>query len=151
VELADYNWLAHSVLVVDDEEGMRNFLERTLARRCGMVQSAADAEHAAVLMARLHFDLLILDIALPGKSGIEWLHELREHGYTGDVILITAFADMETAIDALRGGASDFILKPFRVDQILNSIKRCFERAGLARENFVLRRELAGLAPSPPG
>jgi DNA-binding NtrC family response regulator len=120
VDLAEYNWQAHSVLVVDDEEGMRNFLERTLARRCGMVQAAADAEHAAALMARLHFDLLILDIALPGKSGIEWLHELREHGYTGDVILVTAFADMETAIDALRGGASDFILKPFRVDQILN-------------------------------
>ncbi|MDX5410744.1 MAG: sigma-54 dependent transcriptional regulator [Thauera sp.] len=151
VGLAEYNWQAHSVLVVDDEEGMRNFLERTLARRCGMVQSAADAEHAAALMARLHFDLLILDIALPGKSGIEWLHELREHGYTGDVILVTAFADMETAIDALRGGASDFILKPFRVDQILNSIKRCFERAGLARENFVLRRELAGLAADPTG
>ena len=72
---------------------MRNVLERTLARRCGMVQSAADAEHAAALMARLHFDLLVLDIALPGKSGIEWLHELREHGYAGDVILITAFAD----------------------------------------------------------
>lgn len=144
VDLAEYNWQAHSVLVVDDEEGMRNFLERTLARRCGMVQSAADAEHAAALMARLHFDLLILDIALPGKSGIEWLHELREHGYTGDVILVTAFADMETAIDALRGGASDFILKPFRVDQILNSIKRCFERVRLTRENFVLRRELAG-------
>ena len=134
VELADYDWPAHSVLVVDDEEGMRNFLERTLARRCGMVQSAADAEHAAALMARLHFDLLVLDIALPGKSGIEWLHELREHGYAGDVILITAFADMETAIDALRGGASDFILKPFRVDQIL-----------------VLRRELAGLGAEPTG
>jgi DNA-binding NtrC family response regulator len=151
MDLADYHWQAHSVLVVDDEEGMRNFLERTLARRCGMVQSAADAEHAAALMARLHFDLLILDIALPGKSGIEWLHELREHGYTGDVILVTAFADMETAIDALRGGAADFILKPFRVDQILNSIKRCFERARLTRENFVLRRELAGLAADPIG
>ncbi|HRP23781.1 MAG TPA: sigma-54 dependent transcriptional regulator [Thauera sp.] len=151
VDLAEYNWQAHSVLVVDDEEGMRHFLERTLARRCGMVQAVADAEHAAALMARLHFDLLILDIALPGKSGIEWLHELREHGYTGDVILVTAFADMETAIDALRGGASDFILKPFRVDQILNSIKRCFERARLARENFVLKRELAGLAADPIG
>ncbi len=151
VDLAEYNWQAHSVLVVDDEGGMRNFLERTLARRCGMVQSAADVEHAAALMARLHFDLLILDIALPGKSGIEWLHELREHGYSGDVILVTAFADLETAINALRGGASDFILKPFRVDQILNSIKRCFERARLARENFVLRRELAGLAADPIG
>ncbi|TVT53318.1 MAG: sigma-54-dependent Fis family transcriptional regulator [Azoarcus sp. PHD] len=139
----EFSWQAHSVLIVDDEEGMRHFLERTLKRRCGMVEAAGCVEQAVELMARLHFDLIILDIALPGKSGIEWLHELREQGFGGDVILITAFADMETAIDALRGGASDFILKPFRIDQILNSIKRCFERAHLARENFVLRRELA--------
>ncbi|NMG50154.1 response regulator [Azoarcus communis] len=147
----EFNWQAHSVLIVDDEEGMRHFLERTLKRRCGMVEAAADVEQATELMTRLHFDLLILDIALPGKSGIEWLHELREQGFGGDVILITAFADMETAIDALRGGASDFILKPFRIDQILNSIKRCFERARLARENFVLRRELAERASDVVG
>ncbi|CAL96109.1 sigma-54-dependent transcriptional regulator [Azoarcus olearius] len=140
---AEFNWQAHSILIVDDEEGMRNFLERTLKRRCGLVEAAAGVEQAEALMARLHFDLLVLDIALPGKSGVQWLHELRAHGFAGDVILITAFADMDTAIGALRAGASDFILKPFRVDQILNSIKRCFERAGLARENFVLRRELA--------
>jgi DNA-binding NtrC family response regulator len=102
-------------------------------------------------MARLHFDLIVLDIALPGKSGIEWLHELREGGFNGDVILITAFADMDTAIEALRAGASDFILKPFRVDQMLNSIKRCFEGARLARENFVLRRELAELGAEVDG
>lgn len=147
----EFNWQAHSVLIVDDEEGMRHFLERTLKRRCGLVEAATDVEQAAKLMARLHFDLLILDIALPGKSGIEWLHELREQGFGGDVILITAFADMETAIDALRGGASDFILKPFRIDQILNSIKRCFERARLTRENFVLRRELAERASDVVG
>lgn len=149
------NWQSFSVLVVDDEEGMRNFLERTLKSRCGLVESVGDVERAAQLMARLHFDLIVLDISLPGKSGVEWLHELREGGFAGDVILITAFADMETAIKALRGGASDFILKPFRVDQILNSIKRCFERARLARENFVLRRELvkfgAELGPEVDG
>jgi DNA-binding NtrC family response regulator len=145
------NWQAFSVLVVDDEEGMRSFLERALKSRCGLVEAVGNAEHAATLMARLHFDLIVLDISLPGKSGVEWLHELRESGFAGDVILITAFADMETAINALRGGASDFILKPFRLDQILNSIKRCFERARLARENFVLRRELAELGAEVDG
>jgi DNA-binding NtrC family response regulator len=145
------NWQAFSVLVVDDEAGMRSFLERTLKPRCGLVEVVGDVENAIELMARLHFDLIVLDIALPGKSGVEWLHELREGGFTGDVILITAFADMDTAIKALRGGASDFILKPFRVDQMLNSIKRCFERARLARENFVLRRELAELGAEVDG
>ena len=147
----EFNWQAHSVLIVDDEEGMRSFLERALKPRCGLVETAPDAEHAMRLMARLHFDLLILDIALPGKSGLDWLHELRESGFAGDVILITAFADLDTAINALRGGASDFILKPFRVDQILNAIKNCFHRAHRARENFVLRRELAGLSADVEG
>jgi DNA-binding NtrC family response regulator len=145
------NWQAFSVLVVDDEAGMRSFLERTLKPRCGLLEAVGDVESAIELMARLHFDLIVLDIALPGKSGVEWLHELREGGFTGDVILITAFADMDTAIKALRGGASDFILKPFRVDQMLNSIKRCFEGARLARENFVLRRELAELGAEVDG
>lgn len=145
------NWHAFSILVVDDEAGMRSFLERALKRRCGAVETAENVERAAELMARMHFDLIVLDIALPGKSGIEWLLELRRAGFPGDVVLVTAFADMETAINALRGGASDFILKPFRVDQILNSIKRCFERARLARENFVLRRELAELGGEVDG
>lgn len=145
------NWQAFSALVVDDEEGMRSFLQRTLTSRCGLVEAAGSVEQATELMARLHFDLIVLDISLPGKSGVEWLHELRDSGFNGDVILITAFADMETAIKALRGGASDFILKPFRVDQILNSIKRCFEGARLVRENFVLRRELAELGAEVDG
>jgi DNA-binding NtrC family response regulator len=133
-----------AVLVVDDEEGMRSFLSRTLAMRGWQVQGAASAEEGAALLNGQAFDLIILDIALPGKSGLEWLKELKAAGFAGDVILITAFADMETAIDALRAGASDFVLKPFRVDQIVNSINRCFERSRLARENFVLRRQLEG-------
>ncbi len=138
------NWQGFSALIVDDEEGMRSFLERALASRCGLVEAVGSVEQAAALQARVHFDLIILDIALPGKSGIDWLNELRGTGFAGDVVLITAFADMEMAINALRGGASDFILKPFRLDQMLNSIKRCFERSRLARENFVLRRALDG-------
>ncbi|MDX2217477.1 MAG: sigma-54 dependent transcriptional regulator [Burkholderiales bacterium] len=137
------NWQPLSALVVDDEPGMRNFIERSLKERCGMVASAASAEEGAKLVERQHFDLIILDIALPGKHGVEWLNELRAQGFTGDVILITAFSSIEMAIDALRAGASDFILKPFRVDQLLTAIKRCVDRAALARQNFVLRREVA--------
>lgn len=141
-----HRWQHHSVLVVDDEEGMRSFLTRMLNSRCGMVETAASAEAAQPLFNRIHFDLIILDITLPGKTGVAWLAELREVGYQGEVILITAFADIDTAINALRAGASDFILKPFRVDQILNSMQRCFDRARLVRENFILRREIEELA-----
>ncbi|MDX5444619.1 MAG: sigma-54 dependent transcriptional regulator [Zoogloeaceae bacterium] len=147
----DLAWPELAILVVDDEEGMRSFLQRALAPRCARVEVAGDVEQARGLMDRQHFDLLILDIALPGKSGIEWLRELREAGSGLDVILITAFADLESAIDALRGGASDFILKPFRTDQIFNAIKNCFQRARLARENYVLRRELSAREDSVEG
>jgi DNA-binding NtrC family response regulator len=136
-------WPQHSVLIVDDEEGVRSFLARALGSRCGLVESAPSAEAAAELASRVHFDVVILDIALPGKSGVEWLREMKAGGFAGDVILITAFADIDAAIQALRAGAADFILKPFRLDQILASVKRSLDRSRLVRENFVLKRELA--------
>ncbi|MDP3375779.1 MAG: sigma-54 dependent transcriptional regulator [Hydrogenophaga sp.] len=136
-------WPDWSILIVDDEQGMLNFLVKTLAPRCQFVMSAASAEEGAQGLRTHHVDLVILDISLPGKNGVAWLKELREQGFSGEVILITAFADLDTAIEALRAGASDFILKPFRVPQILNAIKHCFERSRLRRENFVLRRAAA--------
>ena len=139
--LAD-GWQRSAVLIVDDEEGMRNFLAKTLRPRCGQVMAAGSAEEADELARAHRFDLVILDITLPGKNGITWLRELREQGFSGEVVLITAFADLETAIEALRAGASDFILKPFRVSQILNAVKHSLERSHLKRENWVLRRTL---------
>ncbi|HSO44741.1 MAG TPA: sigma-54 dependent transcriptional regulator [Rhodoferax sp.] len=136
-------WPDWSILVVDDEPGMRNFLLKSLAPRCHRVHVAGSAEEGAQCLQQQHVDLIILDISLPGQSGVAWLQSLREQGFRGYVILITAFADLETAIEALRAGASDFILKPFRVPQILNAIKHCFECARLARENFVLRHTLS--------
>ncbi len=142
------DWPRASVLLVDDEEGMRNFLEKTLAPRVGDVRSAASAEEADALVRRHRFDLLILDIALPGKSGLAWLRELREQGYNGEVVLITAYADLDTAIEALRAGASDLLLKPFRVTQILNAVRHGLERTLLRRENWVLKHMSA---PPPCG
>jgi DNA-binding NtrC family response regulator len=135
-------WPDWSILIVDDEQGMRNFLVKTLAPRCHFVMNAGSAEEGAEWLNSHHVDLIILDISLPGKNGVVWLRELRDKGFSGEVILITAFADLDTAIEALRAGASDFILKPFRVPQILNAVKKCAERAGLQRENFVLKRRL---------
>ena len=136
-------WPLSAVLIVDDEPGMRSFLEKTLASRCGAVHGAGDTLEAAALMQRHRFDLVILDITLPGKSGLAWLRELREQGERVEVVLITAFADLDTAIEALRAGASDFILKPFRIAQILNAVSHGLERGRLQRENWVLRRRLS--------
>ena len=136
-------WPRASVLLVDDEQGMRNFLEKTLVPRVGDVKSAGSAEDADALVRRHRFDLVILDISLPGKSGLAWLRELREQGYSGEVVLITAYADLDTAIEALRAGASDLILKPFRVTQILNAVRHGLDRTRLKRENWVLKHMIS--------
>ena len=145
------SWQQYSVLIVDDEPGMQSFLQRALTPRCAAVDCAGSVEAARPLLERRRYDLIVLDIALPGCSGIDWLHELRADGYAGDVILMTAYADLDTAIGALRAGAADFLLKPFSLALALNAIQRCFERAQLASENFVLRREISSHASDVQG
>lgn len=136
-------WLSQaSILVVDDEPGMRNFLVKILKPRCRKVAEAADTEEASRLLDEGHFDVVILDNIMPGINGVDWLREQRKVGFFADAILITAFADLETAIRALQAGAVDFVLKPFRSNQILNAVARCIDRMQLRRENFLLRHEL---------
>lgn len=136
-------WLAgSSILVVDDEPGIRNFLVKTLGTRCKSIEVAADTSEASRKLDEQHFDVVILDNVMPGKSGLEWLAEQRAIGFFADVILMTAYADLDTAIAALRIGVVDFVIKPFRSNQLLNAIARCLDRARLQRENDVLRHEL---------
>ncbi|MFI4929329.1 MAG: sigma-54-dependent transcriptional regulator [Burkholderiales bacterium] len=144
-------WPHASMLVVDDEPGMRHFLDKTLTPRIGRVHTAASAEEAETLLLRHRFDLLIVDIAMPGRSGIELLQQLRTQGNQCEVVLITAYADLDTAIEALRAGASDFLLKPFRVTQVLNAVQRGLERSQLKRENWILKRTLAQHEPLVDG
>ena len=132
-----------SVLIVDDEVGIRNFLTKILGPHCLRVECAGNVEEASELLDQNHFDIVILDNIMPRKTGLEWLKEQRKLGFFADAILITAFADLETAITALRAGVADFVLKPFRSNQILNAVVRCFDRQELRRENYLLKRELA--------
>jgi len=131
-----------SVLIVDDEPGIRAFLQKGLAPHFGLVEVAEDADSAEALRQRAHFDLILADIRLPGRSGVQWVTELRDQGSTAAVIFMTAHADLNTAIQALRIGASDFILKPFRLEQMLASVERAMERQRMQRENAILRRQL---------
>lgn len=133
----------YSILVVDDEPGIRDFLTRALEREYSLVTAAESAEQAAKLSQQQHFDLLIVDICMPGQSGIEWLSTLDQAAPSA-VIVMTGYAELDSAIDSLRLGASDFIHKPFRLEQMLTSVQRAFQQLSLSRENVVLRRRLFG-------
>ena len=138
----------NSVLIVDDEQGIRNFLQKGLEKVFGLVEVAENVEEAEALRQRCNFDLIISDIRLPGKSGVDWVTEIRAQGSTASVIFITAHASIETAIDALRVGANDFIMKPFRMDQMMASIEACLSRQQIQRENIELKRQVNQLYDS---
>jgi DNA-binding NtrC family response regulator len=137
-----HNFKHSSVLIVDDEPGIRQFLKKGLDSYFGLVEVAEDAQSAEELRQRCHFDLIISDIRLPNMSGVDWVSDIRQQGGTTSVIFITAHANMEMAIAALQAGASDFILKPFRMQQMLASIQLALSQQKIERENRVLKRQV---------
>ena len=131
-----------ALLVVDDEPGMRNFIQRTLGPRCRKMDLAANTTEAAQMLDAAHYDAIVLDNVMAGQRGVDWLAEQREQRFVPPVVLITAYADLDTAIQALKAGAADFVLKPFRSNQLMNAVARCLDRAQLERENTLLRHQL---------
>ncbi|MCL1142769.1 sigma-54-dependent transcriptional regulator [Shewanella gaetbuli] len=132
-----------SVLIVDDEPGMRSFLIKAMSKKFAVVESASTIAEAEALRVQGHFDVMIVDIRLPDRSGIEWHEALDDTERQSDIIFMTGYADMDVAIKALRAGATDFIMKPFHLEQMMTAVERCIEKRLLKRENFMLKRELS--------
>lgn len=132
---------AFSVLVVDDEIGMQTILNKALSKWFAKVDCAGSIEEAESLRLTNHYDLIVLDINLPGRSGIEWEEAFNDQDKKADVIFMTGYADLETAISALKLGASDFILKPFNLDQMLQAVQRCIDKRLEQRHQLALKHE----------
>jgi DNA-binding NtrC family response regulator len=108
-----------SILVIDDEEIMREILEALLTREGYGVRLASSAEEGLEAARSLPFDAAIVDLMLPGMDGIAALEELKKINEELPVLMITAFASVETAITAMKRGAFDYITKPFKNDEVL--------------------------------
>lgn len=132
---------AFSVLVVDDEQGMQAILTKALGKLFSHVDAASNIEDAEQLRQSRHYDLILLDINLPGRSGIEWEEVFEEDEKRADVIFMTGYAALETAIRALQLGASDFILKPFNLEQMLKAVIRCMDRRLNERMQYAMKRD----------
>ena len=129
-----------AILVIDDEEIMREILETLLTREGYSVRLATSAEEGLELARSLPFDAAIVDLMLPGMDGISALEALKRINDEMPVVMITAFASVETAIAAMKRGAFDYITKPFKNDEVLVVVRNAVERNRLVQENRTLRR-----------
>jgi DNA-binding NtrC family response regulator len=134
--------MAFKILVVDDEDIIRDSLFYVLEKEGYEVQKAENGKTAYEKMLGEHFDLVITDIEMPVMKGTELLEKIKTLNVQTSVIIITAFGSLETAITALRNGASDYILKPVEFDELLFKAKKLFEIRDLLLENRVLRDEI---------
>ena len=132
------------VMVVDDEESVRNLLQRTLEGAGYNVVTAANGQEALETMSEpeLEISVMLLDIKMPGISGIEVLQQIAITHPLICVIMVTAVVDIQTAIEAMKLGAYDYITKPFNLDEVVLTVQRGFERRALWLDNENHRRRL---------
>ncbi|MDX2054950.1 MAG: response regulator [Polyangiaceae bacterium] len=131
------------VLVVDDEKFIRDILADFLGMEGYTVRTAEDGQSAMRELERAKYDLVITDLKMPKMGGIELLKELSTHYPDTLAIIMTGFGTVETAIDAMKKGAYDYVLKPFKVQEILHIAERGLEKQRLAAENLKLREALS--------
>src|SRR4051794_5362115 len=142
VELTMATGRRGTILVVDDEEIMREILETLLTREGYQVRLASSGQEGLELARAIPFDAALVDIMMPGINGIETLDELRRIDEDLAVIIITAYASVESAISAMKSGAFDYITKPFKNEEVLVVIRNAMERRRLVHENRNLRQNI---------
>ena len=129
------------VLVVDDEQDIRDASERILSRVGYHVQKASRGDEALDILNKERVDILLLDLKMPGMDGLEVLERIRKQNTQIQVIVITGYATVETAIEAMKQGAYDFIPKPFEPDQLRIVVNRAWEKMCFIREAEKLELE----------
>ncbi|MGH7387331.1 MAG: sigma-54-dependent transcriptional regulator, partial [Candidatus Methylomirabilales bacterium] len=128
------------VLVVDDEKPTRVLMERELPRGGCAVVAAKTGEEALEMLSRQDFDVVLLDLKMPGLGGMETLRRLRSSGMTGEIVVLTGHPEIESAIEAMKLGAYDYLTKPFKLSDVEAVLRRAAEKRQLQEENTALRR-----------
>jgi DNA-binding NtrC family response regulator len=136
--------LPFRILVVDDEEMVREILDHLLKEAGYQVRAVSSAEEGLEELGRSPFDLLILDLMLPGMGGLEMLKAVKERDPEQTVLMVTAFGSVETAVQAMKEGAFDYLSKPFRHEEVLVTVRNALSQRDLISENKALRKALSG-------
>jgi DNA-binding NtrC family response regulator len=131
-----------AILIVEDEAKMRRLLELNLAEDGFTTYSAGDAETGLKLLREHAVDLVVTDLKLPGMNGLEFLHTVKRQNAALPVVVMTAFGSVETAVEAMKAGASDYVLKPFSLTEMRMVIRKELDVHNLREENRSLREAL---------
>jgi two-component system response regulator PilR (NtrC family) len=131
------------LLVVDDEQSMREWLNIALSQDGFEVESAGNGEDALKVLERTPVDLALVDLRMAGFDGLETLRRIKQLDDSVSVVIMTAYATAETAVQALKEGAYDYIIKPFKVDELRHLVQKALEERRLRGENLRLRDEVA--------
>ncbi len=131
------------VLIVDDEKYIRDILADFLGMEGYQVRTAADGAAALVELEASHYDLIISDLKMPRMGGIELLEAVATAAPKALTVIMTGFGTVETAIDAMKRGAYDYILKPFKVEEVIHVVQRGLEKQRLTAENMRLREAIS--------
>jgi DNA-binding NtrC family response regulator len=132
-----------SVLIVDDKPQMREVLQKILAAEGYAVDTAAGADDALERIDHSAFDIVLTDLRMPGRDGFELLDHIRERAPEIIVILMTAFGSIDTAVEAIKRGAMDYVSKPFETNEVLLRIRRALQERGLIRRVAALERQVS--------
>jgi len=128
-----------NILVVDDEEPIRRLIRKELAAPNRRIFTAANAQEAFITTQQQHLDVMILDIKLPDGNGLDLTERFLEEMSPVEIILITGYGDIDTAVKAMKIGAYDYITKPFNLDHLDMVVEKAYQRVCLQRENRMLR------------
>jgi DNA-binding NtrC family response regulator len=141
------------LLIIDDERGIRNTLKEILADEGHEVDVAENGTQGLEMAQKATYDLIYSDIKMPGLDGLEVLKALKENEETAEtpVVMITGHGDVETAVQALKAGAYDFLLKPLDLNRILITTKNALETKDLKQETKQLRKRVAAKGPQMIG
>ncbi|HET7342369.1 MAG TPA: response regulator, partial [Methylomirabilota bacterium] len=137
------------VLVVDDEAHARDACAQALTREGHLVDTAARPTEALDRLRARPYDAAVVDLKLPQMSGIELLRALRKLDGDLAVIVVTGYATVETAVEAMKEGAVDYLQKPFTPDELRLAVRKALDRQELLHENQALRERLGGRADAP--
>ena len=130
------------VLVVDDEENLRHMLSLILKREGYDVETASNGEEGLQRISLSSFDQILCDIRMPNMDGLDFLREVQKAGTDATIIMMSAYGTVDSAIEAMKLGAYDYISKPFKPDEVILTLKKAEERERLRRENEILRKEV---------